>query len=35
VEGKEAVAGDVNGREAAIEVIRAAMDHYDACFGKK
>ncbi len=28
LEGKDTVAGDVNGREAAIEVIQAALDNY-------
>ena len=28
LEGKDTVAGDVNGREAAIDVIQAALDHY-------
>ena len=32
LEGKEAVAGDVNGRQDAIRVIRQAMDHYVECF---
>ena len=32
LEGKETVAGDVNNREAAIQVIRKAMDHYAECF---
>ena len=34
LEGKEAVPGDVNGREAAIEVIRNAIDHYVETFCK-
>ncbi len=29
LEGKEAVAGDVNGREAAVEIIKSALKHYD------
>jgi inorganic pyrophosphatase len=33
LEGKETVAGDVNGRLAAIDVIRQAMEHYTECFG--
>ena len=32
LEGKEAVAGDVNDRAAAVQVIRKAMDHYAECF---
>lgn len=28
LEGKETVAGDVNGREAAVKVIRKAINHY-------
>ena len=32
LEGKEAVAGDVNDRAAAIRVIRKAMEHYAECF---
>ena len=32
LEGKDAVAGDVNDREAAVEVIRKALDHYVECF---
>ena len=35
LEGKEAVAGDVNGREAAVEIIKSALAHYDECFGNK
>ena len=35
LEGKEAVAGDVNGREAAVEIINSALAHYDECFGNK
>lgn len=35
LEGKEAVAGDVNDRQAALTVIRQAMEHYDATFGQK
>ena len=34
LEGKEAVPGDVNGRDAAIEVIRAAIDNYVETFCK-
>ena len=34
LEGKEAVAGDVNGREAAIDVIQKAIDHYVDTFCK-
>lgn len=33
LEGKEAVAGDVNGREAAVKIITQALKHYDECFG--
>lgn len=32
LEGKETVAGDVNDRAAAVQVIRKAMDHYAECF---
>ena len=32
LEGKEAVAGDVNGRAAAIAIIQEAIDHYQECF---
>lgn len=32
LEGKETVAGDVQGREGAIEVIRNAIGHYKDCF---
>ena len=32
LEGKEAVAGDVNDRKAAIQVICKAMDHYNETF---
>ena len=32
LEGKETVAGDVNNRAAAIDVIQKAMDHYAECF---
>lgn len=32
LEGKEAVAGDVNGREAAVQVIQRAMAHYVETF---
>jgi len=35
LEGKEAMAGDVNGRAAALTVIGQAMAHYDRCFGDK
>ena len=35
LECKEAVAGDVNGRAAALAIIREAMDNYDAKFGRK
>ena len=34
LEGKEAVAGDVNDRAAAVEVIKKAMEHYVECFCK-
>lgn len=34
LEGKETVAGDVNGREAAIEVISSAIDNYITNFCK-
>lgn len=32
LEGKEAVAGEVNGREAAVQVIREALDRYVESF---
>ena len=32
LEGKDAVAGDVNGRAAAVDVICRAMDHYVESF---
>ena len=32
LEGKEAVAGDVSDRKAAVEVIQRAMDHYSESF---
>ena len=32
LEGKEAVAGDVNDRAAAIAIIQEAIDHYKECF---
>lgn len=32
LEGKDTVAGDVNGREAAIRVIQRAIDHYNDTF---
>ena len=32
LEGKDTVAGDVNGREAAIKVIQRAIDHYNDTF---
>ena len=35
LEGKEAVAGDVNDRAAALGVIQEAMDHYNEVFVKK
>lgn len=35
LEGKEAVAGDVNGREAAVNIISKAQENYDAKFGQK
>ena len=34
LEGKEAMAGDVNGRDGAVQVIREALDHYIDCFCK-
>ena len=34
LEGKEAVAGDVNGRDAAVSIIRQALVHYTECFGE-
>ena len=34
LEGKDTVAGEVNGREAAVRVIQQAIDHYsDTCLG--
>ena len=35
LEGKEAIAGDVTGREDAVRIIQEAMDHYVECFVKK
>ncbi len=32
LEEKETVSGEVNGREAAIKVIKQALDHYIECF---
>ena len=32
LEGKEAVAGDVNGRSAAVAIIQEAIDHYKECY---
>ena len=32
LEGKDTVAGEVNGRDAAIKVIQGALDHYVECF---
>lgn len=34
LEGKEAVAGDVCGRDEALAIIRQAIDHYIECFCK-
>lgn len=34
LEDKETVAGEVNGREAAIEVIKNALSHYEETFSK-
>ena len=34
LEGKQAVAKDVNDRAAAVQVIRQAMEHYEECFVK-
>ena len=34
LEGKEAVAGDVNDRAAAIRVIEQAINHYVECYCK-
>ena len=34
LEGKQATAGDVNDRKAAIAIIQEAIDHYQACFGQ-
>lgn len=34
LEGKQAVTGDVNDREAAVNVIQKALDHYIECFCK-
>lgn len=33
LEGKETVAGDVNGHDAAVDVITKAIAHYGECFG--
>ena len=35
LEGKEAVAGDVNGREAAVDIIAKAQENYNEKFGQK
>ena len=35
LEGKEAVAGDVNGRDAALQIITQALVHYQECFGDR
>ena len=35
LEGKEAVAGDVNGRDAAVENNKTALAHYAECFANK
>lgn len=35
LEGKEAVAGDVNDRAAAIRIIQAALENYEERYGKK
>lgn len=35
LEGKEAVAGDVNDRAAAVRIIQAALDNYEERYGKK
>ena len=32
LEGKEAMAGDVNGREAAVEIIQECIDNYQKKF---
>ena len=32
LEGKETVAGEINDREAAVQVIREALDRYVECF---
>ena len=34
LEGKETIAGEVHGREDAVEVIKKALDHYIECFCK-
>ena len=34
LEGKQATAGDVNDRQAAVAIIQEAIDHYQACFGQ-
>ncbi|MEG1430243.1 MAG: inorganic diphosphatase, partial [Oscillospiraceae bacterium] len=34
LEGKETVAGDVNDRKSAVEVIEKAMEHYIDCYCK-
>ena len=35
LEGKDAVAGDVNGRDAALQIITQALVHYQECFGDR
>lgn len=34
LEGKETVAGEVSGRDFAVEVVQRALDHYIECFCK-
>ena len=35
LEGKDAMAGDVDGREGAVKIVREAIDHYKECFPDK
>ena len=35
LEGKQAVAGDVNGRDAAVQIIRGALDQYEKTYGTR
>ena len=35
LEGKDTMAGDVDGREAAVRIVKEAIDHYKECFPDK